>query len=215
MNNIQELRKIIADAPDGANEIDDTGRYWIYKGDGDYLLWDGREWIENWSPFHTRSLADMRTIIEQEDWIANVEKANRNITESFKYNEKKHTQLLETCDHYKKRSEQLEAKVAELEKAINVIDSACVSWGFAFDIANPKESLNKLLRIETESARDPQICKEAQAFAIEQQAKGVGAFEKLFSFYEPEKDGYIIYAEDAISYCAILREQAKQRKEKG
>ena len=47
---------------------------------------------------------------------------------------------------------------------------------------------------------------------LEQQANGVGAFEKLFSFYEPEKDGYIIYAEDAISYCAILREQAKQLK---
>ena len=86
MNKLQELKQIIADAPDGANEIEDTGRYWIYKGDGDYLLWDGREWIENWSPFHTRSLADIRTIVEQaeenealKDRVAELEEENNKL----------------------------------------------------------------------------------------------------------------------------------------
>ena len=69
MNN----QEILDNAPDGANEIDDTGRYWIYKGDGDYLLWDGKEWIENWSPLHTRSLADIREMIQDKERIAELE----------------------------------------------------------------------------------------------------------------------------------------------
>ena len=152
MNNLPELKQIIADAPEGANEIDDTGRYWIYKGDGDYLLWEGKEWIENWSPFHTRSLADIHTIIEQAE------------------------------------------RIAELEQIINVQDGE-------LDDFRGIENTGQLNVKQQLEIRD-----------LEQQANGVGAFEKLFSFYEPEKDGDIIYAEDAISYCAILREQAKQLK---
>ena len=52
-----------------------------------------------------------------------------------------------------------------------------------------------------------------EAFALEQQAKGVKDFEKLFSFYDSEKDCELVYSEDAISYCAKLRKQAAKLKE--
>lgn len=54
---------------------------------------------------------------------------------------------------------------------------------------------------------------ELSIFKLEQQAKGVEDFEKLFSFYDSEKDCELVYSEDAISYCAKLRKQAAKLKE--
>jgi hypothetical protein len=62
MNN----QEILDNAPEGASDIDNVNKYWSYQGNGDYYFWDGGKWIENWSPFHTRSLADIKRIAELE-----------------------------------------------------------------------------------------------------------------------------------------------------
>jgi hypothetical protein len=67
-------QKIIANAPEGATDIDDVNKYWAYQGNGDYYLWDGGKWIESWSPFHTRSLADIGRILELEKALLSTNK---------------------------------------------------------------------------------------------------------------------------------------------
>ena len=131
--------------------------------------------------------------------------------------------MSEVSDELNKQAEEnedLKARITELEKAVSVIDSACITWGFCFDTNQPKSSWQRLMQIEHESARDPQICREAAVFALEQQAKGL---ENYVS--ETMENSYIQHLDiNNVYHCLLinlnakalrLREQAKQLKEQG
>jgi hypothetical protein len=66
-------QEILDNAPGGSSDIDDVNNYWSYQGNGDYYFWEGGKWIENWSPFHVRSLADIKRIAELEKRLSNAE----------------------------------------------------------------------------------------------------------------------------------------------
>jgi hypothetical protein len=42
----------------------------------------------------------------------------------------------------------------------NIVDSACVTWGFVFDLDNPAESLNKLICTEIKVNEDLDVMRE-------------------------------------------------------
>ncbi|URC15436.1 hypothetical protein JLT2_68 [Paraglaciecola Antarctic JLT virus 2] len=83
MNNIDELRKIIADAPEGATHVDVTMPEYLYF-DGNAQEWLYQEanvendtvefsWVNSGTDGDVSKLSDITTIIEQADKIAVLE----------------------------------------------------------------------------------------------------------------------------------------------
>lgn len=72
MNNIQELKQIIENAPEGATHVDSYGDYWNVKGKFNYVNWDKD--CETWGDSDVledalSSLSDLRTIVDQAEEI--------------------------------------------------------------------------------------------------------------------------------------------------
>ena len=110
MNKLTELKQIIADAPEGATHICSSDLYWNKDNYGSWLCyvaqfkqWDSRPDITDYKGY--RSIADIRTIIEQAEEIKRLTQQNSS---------------LNIClSDQMERIKYLEAKVAELENHKN------------------------------------------------------------------------------------------------
>lgn len=92
------------------------------------------------------------------------------------------------------------------------IQIRCTQQEKAAIVRQLKDS-EKLSEFMLNAASEKIISREKEAVShFEQQAKGVETLERLFSFYDSVKNYQIIYAEDAKSYCAMLRKRANQIK---
>ena len=68
MNN----QEILDNAPEGATHVDRVNHYWKFIGEfGDFLMCDQEGgWVGGFSPIITRSLADIKRIVELEKDLA-------------------------------------------------------------------------------------------------------------------------------------------------
>ena len=68
MSSIKILESILANAPEGATHVDRANHYWKFIGEfGDFLMCDQEGgWVGGFSPIITRSLANIKRIVELE-----------------------------------------------------------------------------------------------------------------------------------------------------
>jgi hypothetical protein len=100
-------QQILDNAPDGTTDIDDVNKYWSYQGNSDYYFWDGEKWIESWSPFHTRALADIKRIAELEKGY---EKLRIAVSNAIPFMSGSAEEYADFRDAYDEATKQLKAK---------------------------------------------------------------------------------------------------------
>lgn len=114
---LEQIKEILAGAPDGATHVDIEGDYWVMQETQTQLWCDNFEWCCTEPQESTHNLSDLRTILDQAEEIEQLQ-ARVVMLESVREEAKAYTVELE--DKIKALESERDALVAHVERLIEV-----------------------------------------------------------------------------------------------